>query len=60
MRQLLMASAGKGVGDQRKRVAAGAVGLCDGPTIRDKTIGANWCGRNAASLEEDPVQHTAG
>ena len=57
--EFVMGRAGQRVRNERKGVARGAVRLCDGLAVRDETIGAGSRDRNAASLQEGPVEHAA-
>jgi len=58
--EFLGARAGQRVRNEEERITRRTVGICDGLAIGDETIGADWGGWNASSLQKDPVQHTAG
>jgi 3-methyladenine DNA glycosylase Mpg len=58
--EFLGGRAGEGVRDEDERIARGPMRLCDGSGIRHETVGADRSNRDAASLQEDSVQHTAG
>jgi len=58
--EFLRTGAGQRVRDHDKRVAPRAVRLGDGPAVGNEQVRADGSGWNAALLEKNPVQHTAG
>ena len=58
--QFFRTGAGQGVRDHGKGIARRAVRLGDGLAVGDEEVRTDRSGWNAALLEKDPVQHTAG
>jgi hypothetical protein len=58
--QFFRARAGEWVQDEGEGIARGPMRFCDGSAIRDESISADRGNRDATSLQEDSVQHTAG
>ena len=58
--EFLRTGAGQRVRDHDKWVARCAVRLGDGLAVGNEQVRADRSGGNAALLQKDPVQHTAG
>ena len=58
--EFLRTGAGQGVRDHGKGVTPRAVRLGDGAAVGNEQVRADRSGGNAALLQKDPVQHTAG